>query len=183
VTQLPIAEPGKVLCRLFNHGAEDQPEQPVAYLKDPDGAVPPGGVLRLPPGDGPLLLERELAVVVKGPVKRLPRERWREAVFGYTCFLDVVRPPFDELGETWQKSFDTRFSFGPTIALPDERLDALAVERAVPELIELLTTVMTLESGDLLASGADEHDRPRVSPGYELAVEIEGIGRLAVTAG
>ncbi len=163
----PLPEPGKVLCRVANFGADgDDPPSRQLYLKNPDAVVGPGGSLMLPNERGPFLLEPELGVVIRD-----------NAVFGYTCFMDVTRPPADEWGVSWQKSFDTHCAIGPWIVTSDE----LTPERVdVSSLLEFAREVMTLCTGDLLACGAEADQVREIRGGQRAEMEIEGIGRLAV---
>src|SRR5436190_445568 len=112
----------------------------------------------------------------KGPVKLVTQENWRSAVFGYTGMIDVSAR--GEGRRTWKtgswlgKSFDTFAPIGPCITAADEipnpndvhiqfwvdgqlrhNYNTDDMEHLVPELVEFATTIMTLNSGDVIACG------------------------------
>lgn len=162
----PLPEPGKILCRVANFGADGERPSRQLYLKNPDAVVGFGDTLPLPGEHGEFILERELGAVIR-----------HGSAFGYTCFLDVTRPPFDEWGVSWQKSFDTACAIGPCIVTADEvALPGVDVTR----LVQFASQVMTLRTGDLVACGARPDQVGPVRSGEGAEMEIEGIGRLAV---
>jgi 2-keto-4-pentenoate hydratase/2-oxohepta-3-ene-1,7-dioic acid hydratase in catechol pathway len=147
--------------------------------------------------------EAELAIVIKGPAKNVSQANWRSAVFGYTCLIDVTGR--GEGRRTWKagswlgKSFDTFAPIGPCIATADEipepndvivrlwndgqlrhNYNTDDMEHRVPELIEFATTVMTLNSGDLIACGTNHEGLGAVQDGETVEIEIQGIGRMSL---
>ena len=64
------------------------------FLKNPEAVVGPGDAITLPEFTEPWIFmhEAELALVIKGPAKKVSQANWRSAVFGYTCLIDVVGP-------------------------------------------------------------------------------------------
>ena len=176
----PLARPGKILACIANyweHGAlEARPLN--MFLKSSDAVIGPGDTIVLPEFTEPWIFmhEAELALVIKGPAKMVKRDNWRNAVFGYTGMIDVSAR--SEGRRTWKagswlgKSFDTFAPIGPCIATIDEIANPNDVhvqfwvdgqlrhnyntddmEHLVPELVEFATTIMTLNSGDLIACG------------------------------
>src|SRR5690606_8572260 len=111
----PLPRPGKILACIANyweHGAlEARPLN--MFLKNPDAVIGPGDTIVLPEHTEPWIFmhEAELALVIKGPAKRVERDNWRDAVFGYTGMIDVSAR--GEGRRTWKtgswigKSFDT----------------------------------------------------------------------------
>jgi 2-keto-4-pentenoate hydratase/2-oxohepta-3-ene-1,7-dioic acid hydratase in catechol pathway len=197
-----VPAPGKVLCVMRNRPALAQTAHPYAYLKCSLGAVATGQVLRLPRGETELWHEPELAVVVRGPARNVPRNAWRTAVFGYTGFLDVIRPSSMFTAASgagdWWKSWDTPWAVGPWI-VPHESMDdpgkglTLSVTQAsgtvevadpdsppLPELIEFLSSVMTLHTGDLIACGAHASAVTPASSDSRVRLTLPAIGSLTV---
>ena len=198
-----VPAPTKLLCVMRNRPALSQSEHPFAYLKCSQEPVGTGQVLHLPRGESELRHAPEVAAVIRGPVRHLPASMWRTAVFGYTLFLDTIRPSSmftaGSDAEDWWKSWDTPWAVGPCIVTEDAVADAgqgltLSVSRgaetvevrdpgqpSLPGLIAFLSSVMTLRTGDVIACGA--HDdavlMPAV-PGSRVELTAPGIGSLAV---
>ena len=203
----PLPRPGKILCCIANYWEHAQREaRPLnMFLKNPEAVVGPGDTIVLPEFREPWIFmhEAELAIVIKGPAKRVSRENWRSAVFGYTCLIDVSARGEGRM--TWKagswlgKSFDTFAPIGPCIATADEipepndlhvrfwnngelrhNYHTDDMEHRVPELIEFASTVMTLRSGDLIACGTNHEGLGALQDGETVEIEIAGIGRMAL---
>ena len=90
----PLPRPGKLLCCIANYWEHAQREvRPLSmFLKNSDAVIGPGDTIELPEFTEPwaFMHEAELAIVIKGPIKRVKRENWRDAVFGYTAMIDVT---------------------------------------------------------------------------------------------
>jgi 2-keto-4-pentenoate hydratase/2-oxohepta-3-ene-1,7-dioic acid hydratase in catechol pathway len=201
----PLPRPGKILACIANyweHGAlEARPLN--MFLKSPDAVVGPGDTIVLPEFAEPWIFmhEAELALVLRGPAKMVQRENWREAVFGYTGMIDVSAR--GEGRRTWKtgswigKSFDTFAPLGPCIATLDEipnPNDVLVrfwvdgqlrhnyntddMEHLVPELVEFASTIMTLNSGDVIACGTNHEGLGPLQDGEVVEFEIQHIGRM-----
>ena len=181
----PLPRPHKILCALANYWEYAQrARRPLnMFMKNPDAVIGPGDTIQLPAYTDPWIFmhEAELALVIKGPSKMIKRESWRDAVFGYTCFVDVTAR--GEGRRTWPasqpmswlgKSFDTFAPLGPCIVTADEienpndllvrfwndgqlrhNYNTDDMEHHVPELVEFATTVMTMMSGDIIACGTN----------------------------
>ena len=206
----PLPRPGKILCCIANYWehAQRAPRKLAMFLKNPDAVIGPGDTVVLPEFTEPwaFMHEAELALVIKGPAKKVPAENWRSAVFGYTCLIDVSAR--GEGRHTWPagppaawtgKSFDTFAPIGPCIATADEIPDPNNVivrfwndgqlrhnyntddmEHRVPRLIEWATTVMTLNSGDVIACGTNHEGLGFMQDGETCEIEVQNIGRMAV---
>ena len=201
----PLPRPGKILACIANyweHGAlEARPLN--MFLKNPDAVVGPGDTIVLPEFKEPWIFmhEAELALVIKGPAKMVKPNDWRNAVFGYTGMIDVSARA--EGRRTWKagswlgKSFDTFAPLGPCIATLDEIAnpnDVLVrfwvdgqlrhnyntddMEHLVPELIEFASTIMTLNSGDVIACGTNHEGLGPLQDGEVVDFEIQHIGRM-----
>jgi 2-keto-4-pentenoate hydratase/2-oxohepta-3-ene-1,7-dioic acid hydratase in catechol pathway len=201
----PLPRPGKILACIANyweHGAL-APRALNMFMKNPDAVVGPGDTIVLPEFKEPWIFmhEAELALVIKGPAKMVKAKDWESAVFGYTGMIDVSARA--EGRRTWKagswlgKSFDTFAPLGPCIATRDEipnPNDVLVrfwvdgqlrhnyntddMEHLVPELIEFATTIMTLNSGDVIACGTNHEGLGPLQDGEVLDFEIRGIGRM-----
>ena len=201
----PLPRPGKILACIANyweHGAL-APRALNMFLKNPDAVVGPGDTIVLPEFNEPWIFmhEAELALVIKGPAKMVKAKDWESAVFGYTGMIDVSARA--EGRRTWKagswlgKSFDTFAPLGPCIATRDEipnPNDVLVrfwvdgqlrhnyntddMEHLVPELIEFASTIMTLNSGDVIACGTNHEGLGPLQDGEVVEFEIRGIGRM-----
>ena len=127
----PLPRPGKILCCIAKYWEHEQRERRDLnlFLKNPDAVIGPGDTIELPEFTQPwcFMHEAELGLVIKGPSKRVPVERWQEAVFGYTAFMDVTARgqgrttwPSNRLMSWLGKSFDTFAPIGPCIVTADE---------------------------------------------------------------
>ncbi len=206
----PLPRPGKILACIGNYWehAQREPRPLNMFMKNPDAVVGPGDTIELPEFTEPWMFmhEAELAVVIKGPAKRVKREDWRSAVFGYTGMIDVSArgtgrftwppgPPASWLG----KSFDTFAPIGPCIVTADEIPDPNSLhvrfwndgqlrhnyntddmEHRVAELVEFATTVMTMNSGDVISCGTNHEGLGALQDGETVDFEIERIGRMSL---
>ena len=167
------------------------------FLKNPDAVIGPGDTIVLPEFTEPWIFmhEAELALVIKGPAKKVKAENWRGAVFGYTGMIDVSAR--GEGRRTWKagswlgKSFDTFAPLGPCSTLdeipnPNDVLVRFWVdgqlrhnyntddmEHLVPELVEFASTIMTLNSGDVIACGTNHEGLGPLQDGEVIDFEIQ----------
>ena len=203
----PLPRPGKILACIANYWEHAQREaRPLnMFLKNPDAVVGPGDTIKLPEFTEPWIFmhEAELALVVKGPAKMVKREDWRRAVFGYTAMIDVSAR--GEGRRTWKtgswlgKSFDTFAPLGPCITTADEipepndlvvrfwddgqlrhHYNTDDMEHRVPELVEFASTIMTLNTGDIIACGTNHEGLGALQDGETVEIEIEKIGRMSL---
>ena len=203
----PLPRPGKILACIGNYWEHEQREaRPLnMFLKNSDAVIGPGDTVVLPEFTEPYVFqhEAELAIVMKGPAKAVKAADWHKAVFGFTGMIDV-----SARGEgrfTWRrgswmgKSFDTFAPLGPCITTADEipdpnrlwvkfwnngdlRHDYVTddMEHTVPELVEWATTIMTMNSGDVIACGTNHEGLGPMQDGELCEIELEKIGRMAV---
>jgi 2-keto-4-pentenoate hydratase/2-oxohepta-3-ene-1,7-dioic acid hydratase in catechol pathway len=203
----PVPRPTNVLCCIANYWehAQRQARPLNMYLKNPDAVVGPGGEIVLPQFTEPWMFmhEAELAVVIKGPAKDVRREDWRSAVFGFTGMIDVTARGAGRM--TWRpvswmgKSFDTFAPVGPWITTADEIPDPQDLrvkfwndgqlrhdystddmEHGVAEIVEFATSVMTLQSGDLISCGTNHEGLGALQDGETVEMELERIGRMSL---
>ncbi len=203
----PLPRPSKILCCIGNYWehAQREPRPLNMFLKSPDAVIGPGDTVVLPATTDPWVFqhEAELALVIRGPSKDVSQADHRSAVFGYTCMIDVSAR--GQGRSTWRagswmgKSFDTFAPLGPVIATADEiaepnnlhvrfwnddqlRHDYVTddMEHRVPELIEFATSIMTLNTGDVLSCGTNHEGLGPLQDGETGTIEIEGIGRMTI---
>ena len=207
----PVPRPGKLICIGLNyrdHAAESNmpiPERPVIFSKFPTSVIAPGEPVVIPPTSQQVDYEAELAVVIGRKAKHVKASRAMDYVLGYTAFNDVSARDFQFADGQWQrgKSCDTFAPMGQSIVTTDTITDPhkLSIKLVlngqtmqdsntdqlifgVPELIEFLTESITLEPGDVIATGTPPGvgfaRKPPVflKPGDEMEVLIEGIGGL-----
>jgi 2-keto-4-pentenoate hydratase/2-oxohepta-3-ene-1,7-dioic acid hydratase in catechol pathway len=203
----PLPRPGKILACIANYWEHAQREaRPLnMFLKNSDAVIGPGDTIRLPEFTEPWIFmhEAELALVIKGPAKMVKRENWRNAVFGYTAMIDVSAR--GEGRRTWKtgswlgKSFDTFAPLGPCITTADEipepndlvvrfwddgqlrhNYNTDDMEHRVPELVEFASTIMTLNTGDIIACGTNHEGLGALQDGESVEIEIEKIGRMSL---
>jgi 2-keto-4-pentenoate hydratase/2-oxohepta-3-ene-1,7-dioic acid hydratase in catechol pathway len=206
----PLPRPGKILACIANYWEHAQREaRPLnMFMKNPDAVVGPGDTIVLPEFTVPWIFmhEAELALVIKGPAKMVKAKDWRSAVFGYTAMIDVSAReqgrrtwPATPLTSWLGKSFDTFAPIGPCIATADEIADPndLIVrlwndgqlrhnyntddmEHRVPALVAFATTVMTMNTGDLIACGTNHEGLGALQDGESVDIEIQHIGRMTL---
>lgn len=207
----PVPRPGKIVCIGMNyrdHAHELQlgvPNEPTIFSKFPSCVIAPGEPVIIPPGSAQVDYEAELAVVIGRRATRVSVDRASDYVVGYTAFNDVTARDFQFGDLQWQrgKSCDTFAPMGPTIVTTDEIRDPHALRVTltlngtvmqdsntsqlifrVPELIAFITRNITLEPGDIIATGTPAGvgfaRKPPVflKPGDVMEVDIERIGQL-----
>jgi 2-keto-4-pentenoate hydratase/2-oxohepta-3-ene-1,7-dioic acid hydratase in catechol pathway len=207
----PIPRPPKIICIGLNyrdHAAESGqqiPATPTVFAKFPTAATGHRQPIVLPKASTKPDYEAELAVVIGPGGRHIPEARWREHVFGYAALNDVSARDFQFATSQWiiGKTFDTFAPFGPAIVTADEIADPQALDISlilsgetmqhsntremifpIPKLIAYLSSVFTLEPGDVIATGTPSgvgfvRKPPRwLKPGDEATVRISVIGDL-----
>ncbi|MDX2020809.1 MAG: fumarylacetoacetate hydrolase family protein [Deltaproteobacteria bacterium] len=207
----PIARPGKVLCIGLNyrdHAAEsgmDVPTSPILFSKFGTSIVGPDDAVLIPKGCTQPDYEAEMAVVIGRHAKHVSKEDAYQYVAGYCCLNDVSARDFQFADKQWVrgKAADTFAPIGPFVATKDLipnphklqiqfRLNGETLQNSnteqlvfgVPELVSFLSQSMTLEPGDIIATGTPPGvgfaRKPPVyiKPGDRMEVEVEGLGVL-----
>lgn len=172
------------------------------FLKAPGSLVGAGGALLLPKGSLRRFdHESELAVVISRTARNVPRARAMEFVFGYACLIDAtmrIEKGVAEEERSMRKSFETFTPLGPWIVTADEVVDPGALKNqlwvngvlkqsantsemivGIAELIELVSSVLTLQPGDVIATGTPEGVGP-FAAGDEVRIEIEQVGSMTL---
>jgi len=192
--------PSKIVCVGLNyteHARElkmELPDEPILFLKPPSAAIGPGAEIVVPESSQRVDYEGELGVVIGKRCKSIAANEAQKYILGYTCFNDVTARDLQQKDGQWTraKSFDSFAPFGPWIASIDPldadiqtRVNGVMKQRSntsdlifgVPKLIEFISQVMTLEPGDVIATGTPP-GVGRLEKGDMVEVEIEGIGVL-----
>jgi 2-keto-4-pentenoate hydratase/2-oxohepta-3-ene-1,7-dioic acid hydratase in catechol pathway len=204
----PVVFPNKVIAAPVNYRAHIEEMRPLikgelhaiekygVFLKAPSSVVGPGATVELPFPDRRTDHEVELGVVIGRTARGVAAADAMRYVFGYTGVMDItVRGEEDR---STRKSFDTFTPVGPALVTADEIPDPHGLQLQlwvngerrqngntrdmiwnVPRLIEYASHVMTLYPGDLFSTGTPEGVGP-LTPGDEVTLEVERIGRMSV---
>lgn len=194
-------EPSKIVCvgrNYVEHAKElgnQVPKVPLIFLKPPSSIIPNGGTIILPPQSSQVEHEAELVVVIGKRAHNVTAEDAKKYIFGYTIGNDVTARDLQKIDDQWTraKGFDTFCSFGPWIDTEFDPADAVVTCRvngqmrqmastrdmvfSVGTLIAYISSIMTLESGDLIFTGTPA-GVGELKHGDEVVVEIEGLGAL-----
>jgi 2-keto-4-pentenoate hydratase/2-oxohepta-3-ene-1,7-dioic acid hydratase in catechol pathway len=202
---LPPVEPTKIVCVGRNyraHAAElghDVPQEPMLFFKPPSSLLPPGGTILRPRVSERTDYEGELGVVIARRCHQLTAsDDVRPYILGYTCVNDFTARDLQKKDSQWvrAKGFNTFCPVGPVVAdgLNIDPWAGVQVETRVngnlrqsgntrdfifplDVVIRYISQIMTLEPGDLIATGTPEGVAPVVA-GDVIEVSIEGIGQL-----
>jgi 2-keto-4-pentenoate hydratase/2-oxohepta-3-ene-1,7-dioic acid hydratase in catechol pathway len=202
-TLLPPVEPTKIVCVGRNyraHAAElgnDIPVEPLLFFKPPSSLLPPGGTILRPKVSERTDYEGELGVVIGRRCHQLPdSEDVRPYILGYTCVNDFTARDLQKKEPQWVrgKGFDTFCPVGPLVVDGLDPWAGVQVETRVngevrqsgntrdfifplDVVIRYISQIMTLEPGDLIATGTPEGIAPVVA-GDVIEVSIDAIGVL-----
>jgi len=209
---LPLADvkllmpvrPGKVLALWNNYMALAaklslaDPAEPLYFMKAPSSTLNPGETIVAPPGQGKIVYEGELAVVIGRRAKAVSEADALQHVFGYTCCNDVTAAEVlnrDSTFAQWvrAKSYDSFCPLGPCIATGLDPATLVVktwldgqlrqdypvadIRFPVARLVSLISHDMTLEPGDVILCGTSV-GVGSMKPGQTVEIEIEGIGKL-----
>jgi 2-keto-4-pentenoate hydratase/2-oxohepta-3-ene-1,7-dioic acid hydratase in catechol pathway len=207
----PVPRPPKLICVGLNyrdHARESNmeiPKVPTIFNKFPNTVIGPGDPIVLPPNSEKPDYEAEFAFVIGRGGRNIPEARWRDHVFGYTIVNDVSARDYQMATTQWLmgKTFDTFAPMGPWIVTANEITDPHALDISleiggevlqnsntrelifrIPELVEYVSGVVTLEPGDVFSTGTPAgvgaaRKPPRwLKAGEEVVVRIQGIGEL-----
>ncbi|HUF27754.1 MAG TPA: fumarylacetoacetate hydrolase family protein [Gemmatimonadaceae bacterium] len=203
----PTVRPGKIVCvgrNYLEHARElgnDVPAQPLLFLKPPSSVIGSGEAIVLPPASARVEYEGEIGVLIGRRLVRASASEARGAVGAIVAVNDVTARDLQKTDGQWTraKGFDTFCPMGPPspVVPPLEGLEVVTrvngVERqrgqsgemafAIPEILSYISFVMTLEPGDLVATGTPAGVGP-LANGDVVEVEVIGasIVRNPVTA-
>ena len=194
--------PGKIVCvgRNYREHAKELgnevPKEPLIFLKPPSSVVLEGEAILLPPASSRVEFEGEIGVVIGKTLTRVSEADAARGIRGIVAVNDVTARDLQKSDSQWTraKGFDTFCPLGEESSkLPD--LDSLSVvtrvngvERqrgkssemvfSIPSLLAYISQIMTLEPGDLVATGTPSGVGPLV-PGDVVEVEIPGVSRVS----
>jgi acylpyruvate hydrolase len=207
----PIPRPGKLILLGLNYRdhAEETgqkiPEVPTLFAKYNNSVIGPGAAILIPRATEQIDYEAEFAFVIGRRGHDIPRERALDYVAGYTIINDVSARDYQFVTSQWMvgKTFDTHCPMGPALVLKDEITDPHNLDLSltiagevlqksnthqlifkIPETIEYLSQVLTLEAGDVISTGTPSgvgftRKPPRwLRPGETVRIEIAGLGVL-----
>ena len=207
----PVPRPPKLICIGLNyrdHAAEARqeiPKVPTIFAKFSNVVIGPGEPIVLPKISRKPDYEAEFMFVIGTGGRHIAAEDWQRHVFGYTVFNDVSARDFQSVTSQWMigKTFDTFAPMGPYLVSADEIPDPHALDISlsiggevlqhsntrelifkIPDLVAYLSSVVTLEPGDVVATGTPAgvgfaRKPPRyLKPGDEVIITIEGVGEL-----
>lgn len=207
----PIPRPSKLICIGLNyrdHAIESNmeiPKVPTVFNKFASSVIGPGDPVILPKRSEKPDYEAEFAVVIGKGGRYIPEQNWKEHVFGYTIVNDVSARDYQMATTQWLmgKTFDTFAPMGPWIVTADEIRDPHALDIRmtingevlqnsntkelifnIPALIAYISSVCTLDPGDIISTGTPAgvglgFKPPRwLKPGDECVITVQGIGEL-----
>ena len=207
----PLPTPSKIICLAFNypkHAKEQNyasTKEPVIFIKPRTTLCGTGSEIICPNFVKQLDYEIELAVIISKTCKNVDVISSKDYIFGYMVFNDVSARDI-QMGDkqfTRGKSFDTFAPCGPWITSADEIIDVENLHMTtringeirqnsstknmfikIPSIISKLSKVMTLEKGDVIATGTPEGvvlnnpDIPFLKDGDKIDMEIEKLGKI-----
>jgi len=199
--------PSKVVCVGLNYaehkqdmaaqGVSDAADHPLIFLKPNTAVVGPGDPIRIPPVEGRVTHEAELAVVVGRIAKQIRAADWQDYVFGYTIANDVSARDLMFADGQWSraKGYDTFCPIGPWIETELDPAAGLEIRSYVDgeprrhgntahmiydigTILAYITDAMTLLPGDVVITGTPS-GLGGFTAGQRVDIDIEGIGRLS----
>ena len=194
--------PSKIVCvgrNYVEHARElgnEMPERPLLFFKPPSAIVADGQPIVLPPESSRVEHEGEIAVVIGRRGRHVAAEDAWDHVAGIAPLNDVTARDLQKTDGQWAraKGFDTFCPMGAVVPIDRIDRDTLEVvcrvngeERQrgrvsemafdIPRLIEYISAIMTLEPGDVIATGTPAGVSP-LAPGDVVEVEIPGVGTV-----
>ena len=201
----PVPWPSKVVAYPVNyhdHGAEMsvgyRANNQGFFLKPPSAISGPSDPIVLPVNDGRRIdHECELAIIIGRQGRDIPRSRYRDYIFGYSCLIDAVIRGKEE--RVARKAFDTFCPVGPWIVTEDEIGDAASQLQGtlwvngeikqdantrdlvldIPGMIEMASSIMTLYPGDIIATGTPAGVGP-IRAGDTVKITFERVGTMTL---
>ena len=194
--------PGKIVCVGRNYVAHarelgnDVPERPLLFLKPPSSVIGDGDAIELPPDSAQVEYEGEIGIVVGARLRHASEADARAAIRGVVALNDVTARDLQRTDGQWTraKGFDTFCPIGSEAPAPgdlaslevvcrvngEERQRGTAAQMtfAIPMLLAYVSRIMTLEPGDVLATGTPA-GVGRLEPGDVVEVEVVGLSRVS----
>ena len=194
--------PGKIVCVGRNyreHAKElgnDVPKEPLLFLKPPSSVIHEGDAIELPPQSSRVEYEGEIGVVIGNRLRGAREVEARGAIRGICALNDVTARDLQRTDGQWTraKGFDTFCAIGPESPYTGMLEDLDVITRVngvvrqhghardmvfdIPMLLAYISGIMTLEAGDVVATGTPEGVGP-IAPGDTVEIEIPGVSRVS----
>ena len=196
-----IPKPSKIVCvgrNYADHAREmgnEVPKSPLIFLKAPSAMIADGEPIVLPPQSAQVEYEAEIGVVIGRRLRRASPAEAEQGIRGFVCLNDVTARDLQKSDGQWTraKGFDSFCPVGPRVAEGLSWRELQVIGRVngrerqrgrssemvfgIPTLLSYISGVMTLEPGDLVATGTPAGVGP-LAPGDVVEVEIPGVGIL-----
>ena len=199
----PVPKPGNIVCMAVNYMEDGTlPEKPAinAFHKAATAVIGDGDTMVLP--DAPATIfegEAEMALIVGKRATRVAPDDAFKHIFGYTCFIDGSARGLPPPGNVFfqMKSRDTFAPIGPCIVTADEIADPQNLDitltnngqvmqkfntsdmaHPIPRIIEWVSSIHTLEPGDIVATGTNHRGLNSFMDGDKIELTVEKIGTL-----
>ncbi len=174
----------------------EMPEVPIIFFKPPSALIGTGETIHLPDVSTRVEFEAEIGIVIGKRVRHADAAAAERAIGGYVCVNDVTCRDLQKKDVQWgrAKGFDSFCPVGPRVVsgldwrslelvcrvngAQRQRARATDMHFSIPELVSFLSGVMTLEPGDLIATGTPAGTAP-LQDGDVVEVEIPGVGILS----
>jgi 2-keto-4-pentenoate hydratase/2-oxohepta-3-ene-1,7-dioic acid hydratase in catechol pathway len=202
VRLLPPSSPSKIVCVRKNYKDPSAgmggplPKEPSMFLKPPSGVTAPEDPIVIPENAQRVECEGEIGIIIGRRCHRpRPEEDVQAYILGYTCYNDVAERDVQKIDGQWTrgKSYDTFSPFGPVLETEPIQAD-MTIETfvngirkqsgrasemifSVDVIMRFIAQIMTLEPGDLIATGTPAAIVPVVA-GDVVEVSVGGIGTL-----
>jgi 2-keto-4-pentenoate hydratase/2-oxohepta-3-ene-1,7-dioic acid hydratase in catechol pathway len=194
--------PGKIVCIGRNYPAHakemgnEVPPVPMLFFKPSSALIGPGEAIRLPAASSRVEYEAEIGVVIGSRLHDADLEEAERGIGGYVCVNDVTARDLQKVDGQWgrAKGFDTFCPVGPAVrngldwrnlevicrvnGVERQRARATEMHFSIPSLVSFISGIMTLEPGDLIATGTPAGTAP-LHDGDVVEVEIPGVGVLS----
>lgn len=195
--------PSKIVCvgkNYAKHAAEmggEVPKEPLIFLKAPSALIAEGDEIVIPSWAGRVDYEGEIAVVIGKRASKVSRDDAWDYVGGFLPLNDVTARDLQASDNQWSraKGFDTFCPVGPVVPIGDVDVSKLTVTTrvngevrqeghigdmvfSIPFVIEHVSRCMTLEPGDVIATGTPDGIGP-LKAGDRVEVEVSGVGKVS----
>lgn len=198
---MSIARPSKIVCigrNYLEHARElgnDAPREPLFFLKPPSSIIASGEPIALPPQSKQIEHEGEIGLVIGKPLRSVSSREAAAGIRAIVALNDVTARDLQRTDSQWTraKGFDTFCPIGEPGAVPNDLSSLTVVTRvngkerqrgsasdmlfSIPDLLAYVSNVMTLEPGDVVATGTPA-GVGTLQPGDEVEVEIVGVSRV-----
>jgi 2-keto-4-pentenoate hydratase/2-oxohepta-3-ene-1,7-dioic acid hydratase in catechol pathway len=198
---IPV-RPSKIVCVGRNYVAHakelgnEVPPLPMLFFKPPSALIGPGEPIVLPPTSRQVEYEAEIGVVIGTRLRQADEARAEQGIDGFVCLNDVTCRDLQKTDGQWgrAKGYDSFCPVGPSVARgldwrslevvgrvngqERQRAPATDMHFQIPFLVSYISGIMTLEPGDLIATGTPAGVGP-LRAGDVVEVEISGVGILS----